>query len=326
MKKLSALPRFPILAVILVAAMCSSSVFIPLSGAAWRQTLGIFGRISADLNLGVPDLNCTYPVIYWHDHPEAWLVNLVSLGGVVYSQEQALPFLGITDDSPLLDILRAQLLAARLNVLQGADPSIANPLIEEADLVLELSATAEAQQSLDMEHIALLAEALVYYNNGLAGPGLCPDPTPTATPIPTADPDNCTYPLAYWEVNFENWPLDQIEVGGIVYVASDALNILRVDPGEDVILQLIRQLIVARLNLAVGADLGEWRASVDLSDGWLRQHPLGSPLSAEEQEEGLTFVTILESIQSGKIGPGTCPGVSQPPESTSTPVPTATPI
>lgn len=325
MKKLSALPRIPILAVILVAAMCLSSVFIPLSGAAWRQTLGIFGSISANPDLVAPDLNCTYPVMYWHDHPESWPVNLVSLGGVVYSQEQALPFLGITGDSPLLYMLRAQMLAARLNVSQGADPSIANPLIEEADLVLELSATAEAQQSLEMQHIALLAEALAYYNNGLAGPGLCPDPTPTATPIPTADSNTCTYPLSYWEANFESWSLDQIETGGIVYAPSDALNILKVDPVEDVILQLIQQLVATRLNLAAGADLGEWRASVDLSDNWLRQHPLGSPLSAGEQGEGLTFVTILEGIQSGAIGPGACPEASQLPESIATLVPTDTP-
>ena len=325
MKALQALRRFPLLALLLAAVLLSSSVFIPLSGAAWRQTLGISGNISANADLWEQGQDCTQPLEYWRDHPDAWPASLVSLGGVVYSQEQALNFLEINEDSPILETLKGQLLVARLNVLQGADGSIANPLIEEADLVLELSATAEGLASLELEHVALLSEALAYYNTGLAGPGQCPDPTPTATPVPTAGASTCTLPLLYWVAHPDSWSLEEIEAGGIIYPASEAADLLRVAPQEEISLQLRQQIIAAQLNLAAGADLGEWLAMVQFADDWLRQHPPGTPLNPDEMEDGRNFVTTLNGLLAGRIGPGACPEAIPLLSATPTSLPTSTP-
>jgi WD40 repeat protein len=69
---------------------------------------------------------------YWKNHPEAWPVEAVVVGGVTYSKSQALDWLWRSGPDKTLTMF-ASLLSAKLNVLAGNDQSCVASTIEAAD-------------------------------------------------------------------------------------------------------------------------------------------------------------------------------------------------
>jgi hypothetical protein len=69
---------------------------------------------------------------YWKNHPEAWPATVVTLGGVAYSQAQALAFMDTPGKDKTLTMF-SSLLSAKLNVLAGNDSSCVASTIEAAD-------------------------------------------------------------------------------------------------------------------------------------------------------------------------------------------------
>ena len=70
---------------------------------------------------------------YWKNHPEAWPVATLTLGGTVYTKAQLLTILGESKSKDISYALAAQLIAAKLNVLVGADASCISATITSAD-------------------------------------------------------------------------------------------------------------------------------------------------------------------------------------------------
>jgi hypothetical protein len=70
---------------------------------------------------------------YWKNHPEAWPVEEITIGGVTYTKEDAIGFMMTPErGDKTLTMFRA-LVAARLNVLIGNDDSCIAATIEAAD-------------------------------------------------------------------------------------------------------------------------------------------------------------------------------------------------
>jgi hypothetical protein len=69
---------------------------------------------------------------YWKNHPEAWPAAGITVGGVEYSQAQALAFLDTPGKDKSLTMF-SSLVSAKLNVLSGNDPSCVASTIEAAD-------------------------------------------------------------------------------------------------------------------------------------------------------------------------------------------------
>lgn len=103
---------------------------------------------------------------YWKNHPEAWPVESITLGGVTYTKEAAIERLGMPDGDKRQTIFRA-LLAAKLNVLNGCDSSEIMGTIGTADSWL-MNATSRVAGSSPQwmcgEPLYLCLDA---YNNGL---------------------------------------------------------------------------------------------------------------------------------------------------------------
>ena len=78
---------------------------------------------------------CNYTPGYWKNHPDNWPVMELSLGGTTYSQAQLLDILDTPVRGDATIILAYHLIAAKLNVLSGSDPSI-NDAIAHADALL----------------------------------------------------------------------------------------------------------------------------------------------------------------------------------------------
>ena len=73
---------------------------------------------------------------YWKNHPEAWPVEEITIGGVIYTKEEAIGFMEMPDGDKTYTIFRA-LVSAKLNVLIGNDDSCIADTISAADVWME---------------------------------------------------------------------------------------------------------------------------------------------------------------------------------------------
>ncbi len=120
--------------------------------------------------------SCTYSQGYWRNHPDAWPVTSLTLGTVTY---QAAELMAILDDPARgngLVILVHQLIAAKLNVANGADPSAIQQTMTDADnMVGALVVPPIGNGYLAPGQTGDLVETLTQYNEGTIGPGHCND-------------------------------------------------------------------------------------------------------------------------------------------------------
>lgn len=69
---------------------------------------------------------------YWKNHPEAWPLDVVTLGGVDYTKTQALGMMDTPGKDKSLTMF-SSLISAKLNVLSGNDSTCVASTIEAAD-------------------------------------------------------------------------------------------------------------------------------------------------------------------------------------------------
>jgi cysteine-rich repeat protein len=121
---------------------------------------------------------CTFTQGYWKNHPEAWPVMSLTLGGVMYTQQQLLDIL----DEPVVGngalALAHQLIAAKLNVAFGAPDDDIDDAIDDADALLAgLTLPPIGSGTLDPSVTSDLVEELDDFNNSkLRGDACEPEP------------------------------------------------------------------------------------------------------------------------------------------------------
>ena len=120
--------------------------------------------------------SCTYSQGYWRNHQNAWPVTSLTLGTVTY---QAAELMAILDDPAQgngLVILVHQLIAAKLNIANGADPSAVQQAVTDADnMIGALVVPPIGSGYLPPGQTGDLTETLTEYNEGTIGPGHCND-------------------------------------------------------------------------------------------------------------------------------------------------------
>jgi hypothetical protein len=106
---------------------------------------------------------------YWKNHPEAWPINSIILGGVTYTKAQAIAIMNLSTKSDKTLNMAEQLIAAKLNVLIGNDSTCIASTIASADAFLtiypigsKVTADSSAWQLGSPVHTTL-----DNYNNGL---------------------------------------------------------------------------------------------------------------------------------------------------------------
>jgi hypothetical protein len=122
---------------------------------------------------------------FWKNHPEQWPVTELQLGNVTYNQQQLLDILHEPVRGNGLLILAHQLIAAKLNIAAGADPSCIEGTIAEADaLIGDLVIPPIGDGHLLPRDAAHLAGILGDFNEGdMCAPTCDANPSPTTTPI-----------------------------------------------------------------------------------------------------------------------------------------------
>jgi hypothetical protein len=134
-------------------------------------------------------MNCTYPDYYWQDHPELYPPQLVWESKIYQANE----IQGVLSESEhsLAAKVRAQLLAAYLNISAGADQSVIKTTIFQAYGWVELHPDDKPVSESEQRAGSQLANVLEAYNLGLIGVPACkevPTDVPTATATPTITP------------------------------------------------------------------------------------------------------------------------------------------
>jgi hypothetical protein len=131
--------------------------------------------------------DCTHSAGYWKNHPQEWPVGHFIIGGLAYTQSEAIEILNTPPRGDVTYMLFHQLISAILNVQNGADPDAIETIIEQADEWLIDNPLGSEPSGLERENGVQLTGRLESYNTGVIGPGMCAieTPTPTVTPSPT---------------------------------------------------------------------------------------------------------------------------------------------
>ncbi len=117
---------------------------------------------------------CTLTQGYWKNHPDEWPVESLMLGTVTYDKTQLLGILNQPVGGNGLVALAHQLIAAKLNIANGAAGSAAAAAIAGADAMIgSLMVPPVGDGYLDPAVTDPLVKTLDDYNNGIIGPGHC---------------------------------------------------------------------------------------------------------------------------------------------------------
>lgn len=122
---------------------------------------------------------CTLTLGFWKNHAADWPVSSLTLGSVTYTQAQLLSILNAPVKGNGLISLAHQLIAAKLNIADGAsDTDIATAIADADALIGALVVPPVGSGSLATSAVSSLVTALNNYNNGITGPGHCDSDTP----------------------------------------------------------------------------------------------------------------------------------------------------
>jgi hypothetical protein len=119
--------------------------------------------------------SCTFTQGYWKNHPDVWPINAMFLGTVSYDQGDLLAIFGLPAAGNGLIQLAHQLIATKLNIANGADPTDISASVSAADaLIGSLVVPPLGSGYLTFGATSSLIDALTKYNEGTTGPGHCP--------------------------------------------------------------------------------------------------------------------------------------------------------
>jgi len=103
-------------------------------GALWNRSA--FSAIVQDSTLPCSKGTCTLTQGYWKNHADSWPVGSLTLGTVLYDETQLLAILNTPVGGNGLLSLAHQLIAAKLSVAAGSDPTPLAGAISQADAII----------------------------------------------------------------------------------------------------------------------------------------------------------------------------------------------
>ena len=95
---------------------------------------------------------------------------------------------------------------------------------------------------------------------------------------------SCVRTPGYWKNHPEAWPVEEIEIGGVIYSKADAIEAMDQPIKKDKTYTFFKAVVAYKLNILNGSDpscIGGWITSADI---WFMDHPLGSDVRANYQK------------------------------------------
>lgn len=164
---------------------------------------------------------------YWANHPESWATSSLMLGTQFYTQAELLAIVpgGGGDASTILAV---QLIAAKLNIAAGADPTPVGAALLTADsLLAQFTGKLPynvAPSSAEGQAMVNVAGLLDSFNNGQLTPNCSPQPTAEITPEAT-EPEPTQTPEATPETTETPTPIPGLPITIIVEGPVQTINV-----------------------------------------------------------------------------------------------------
>lgn len=135
---------------------------------------------------------------------------------------------------------------------------------------------------------------------------------------------DCTYKASFWRTNPEAWPVEQVELAGMILRKgnggqlvvetadaddendTEAYDEFDFSDDADRPSGVLRQLLAAWLNILNGSDPGIIVSELAEAEAWLVTNPLGTHPKSDVKRRGNDLRKILRDYNKGKIGPGKC--------------------
>jgi hypothetical protein len=125
--------------------------------------------------------------------------------------------------------------------------------------------------------------------------------------------DPCPFSAGFWKNHPNDWPVNQVVLGDQTYSKSEAIDVLNLPTSGDASLALGRQLIAAKLNIAIGSDpvpiATQLTQANILLTGYGHKLPYGVPQSSTNGQAMVSVASTLNSYNNNQM----TPGCTQPP-------------
>jgi hypothetical protein len=128
---------------------------------------------NADLCQPPPQLCQTASPGFWKNHPDAWPIQSVVIGGVTYTKAQAIALMSLPKGGDSRLIVFFQLVSAKLNVAGGSPSSCITSTITALDAFMQahpLPPTGPIGPGVKDSGANTLADILSNYNNDQTAP------------------------------------------------------------------------------------------------------------------------------------------------------------
>lgn len=111
-----------------------------------------------------PSEVCSYTPGYWKNHPDAWPVDSLMLGGVSYTMAELMDIFDMPTKGDATIIMAQHLIATKLNVLSSMDDSM-DDVIADADALLAGDAPLGSRPLGELkEEVLMVKDELCMYN------------------------------------------------------------------------------------------------------------------------------------------------------------------
>jgi hypothetical protein len=154
---------------------------------------------------------------YWKNHTEVWPVTELVLGGQTYTQLELIGILNLPVAGDASINLAHQLIAAKLNVVNGTDATAISSVLAQADALLATFPGKVpygiAPSSTEGQGMVSIGGVLDIFNNGGLTVG-CATPTPEVTPEATVEATPEVTPAVTPEITPEVTPIVVPDVDG----------------------------------------------------------------------------------------------------------------
>lgn len=265
---------------------------------------------------------------YWKNHPEAWPVDEITIGGVTYSRSDAIALMKLGGKGDKTLGMFNHLVSAKLNVMIGNDSGCIAGVIDAADAWMAAYGPAGSGVGAGGDSPWMEADPLYYqldqYNNGM----LCaphrdslPDNEENGATGGDDDPDGDgqtgevippepefeapgTATPGYWKNHPGEWPVDEITIGGVTYTKREARVIMRKRVRRDKTYSMFRALVTARLNVLAGNDSSCIDETIEAADAWMAEYgPPGSGVRPRSTAwaEGRQLYRDLNAYNKGEL-------------------------
>jgi hypothetical protein len=105
---------------------------------------------------------------YWQNHQDDWPVNSITIGGITYTKEDAITLMKMPGSGDKTYDMFQHLVAAKLNIFMGCDPSCIDEVILDADAWMAIHPVGSGvnANSPAWDDGEPLKDMLADYNNG----------------------------------------------------------------------------------------------------------------------------------------------------------------